>query len=185
MKTLSTNRLNLRRWDQDDADFVFDMYSRWDVKRFIGPTPRIMVERSEAVERISIWQGFDHPVHGFWAVEIKATGELAGTLLLKLIPASGESTALHPSEDTEIGWHFHPDYWGHGYASEAAAAALQHAFAGGLEKVVAVTSPENLASQRVCTRIGMTHAGPTSDYYNASCELFVSTAPGLCPPDAR
>jgi RimJ/RimL family protein N-acetyltransferase len=75
------------------------------------------------------------------------------------------------------GWHFHPDYWGHGYATEAAAAVLSYAFASGLEKVVAVTAPANEASQSVCLRIGMRHCGQTRRYYNALCELFEATAP--------
>jgi RimJ/RimL family protein N-acetyltransferase len=79
---------------------------------------------------------------------------------------------LQPSGDTEIGWHFHPNYWGHGYATEAAAAVLAHALDSGLDKVVAVTAPANTASQRVCLRIGMTHRGQTDRYYNALCELY-------------
>jgi len=174
VEELSTDRLTLRRWREDDADFVFDMYSRWDVQRFIGRVPRIMENRSEALERIAAWRALDHPVHAIWAVELSETHELVGTLLLKSIPASGDAPPPRPSGDTEIGWHFHPDHWGHGYATEAAFAVLEHAFAGGLEKVVAVTSPENQASQRVCTRIGMRPQGQTSAYYNATCELFVA-----------
>lgn len=171
---LATHRLNLRQWELDDADFVFDLYSRWEVQRFIGLVPRIMEDPAEAIERISVWRGLQHPVHGIWAVEIAATNQLVGILLLKPIPASGKSMPLQPSGDTEIGWHFHPDYWGNGYASEAAAAVLAHAFQSGLQKIVAVTNPENHASQEVCRRIGMTHSGLTTDYYNATCELFVA-----------
>nr|WP_244266481.1 GNAT family N-acetyltransferase [Pseudarthrobacter chlorophenolicus] len=97
---------------------------------------------------------------------------LAGTLLLKSIPASGAALPLQPSGDTEIGWHFHPDLWGKGYATEAAAAVLAYAFNNGVPKVVAVTNPANAASQSVCTRIGLLHQGQTSEYYNALCELY-------------
>ncbi len=175
MKTLPTERLLLRPWTIGDADFVFDLYSRWDVQRFIGSVPRVMASRAEAVDRIQKWQELDHPIHGIWAVTKSDTGLLLGTLLLKPIPASGTGTPLKASDDTEIGWHFHPNAWGRGYASEAASAVLHHAFRNGLEKVVAVTSPANLASQRVCERIGMTHRGSTTNYYNISCELFVAT----------
>ena len=136
-----------------------------------------MEDRSQAVERIGIWRNMQHLVHAVWAVELKATGQLTGTLLLKSIPASGDSVPLQPSGDTEIGWHFHPDHWGHGYASEAAAAVLKYAFSSGMKKVVAVTAPANVASQKVCGRIGMSHAGQTSEYYNSLCELFVVSAP--------
>src|SRR4051812_13354233 len=42
VQTLATSRLDLRPWKRDDADFAFDLYSRWDVQQFIGRTPRVM-----------------------------------------------------------------------------------------------------------------------------------------------
>lgn len=183
MKSLETKRLILRPWEPEDADFVLDLYSRWEVQRFIGNHPQVMRERGEAEERIRAWRTMDHPLHGAWAVQLneplrsKPTPPLAGTLLLKSIPASGEALPLQPSGDTEIGWHFHPDHWGHGYATEAAAAVLAYALDSGLDRVVAVTAPANTASQRVCQRIGMTHVGQTNRYYNALCELFEARAP--------
>lgn len=174
MDRLTTERLVLRPWELSDADFAFAMYSRWDVQRFIGRVPRIMSDRAEAVERIAGWRAIDRP-HAVWAVEHRDTGNLVGTLLLKSIPASGDSAPPQPSGDTEIGWHFHPDHWGMGYASEAAAAALSYAFECGVPKVVAVTSPDNRPSQKVCERIGMSHVGLSNRYYNAACELYVST----------
>lgn len=177
VQTLETDRLILRAWEPEDADFALDLYSRWEVQRFIGAVPQVMVERFQAVERIEAWRSMDHPVHAVWAVQLKATGQLAGTLLLKSIPASGETLPLQPSGDTEIGWHFHPHHWRQGYASEAAASVLAYAFSGGVKRVVAVTAPGNEASQKVCGRIGMSHAGQTSEYYNSLCELFVVSAP--------
>jgi RimJ/RimL family protein N-acetyltransferase len=174
--TLETDRLTLRAWEPEDADFALDLYSRWEVQRFIGTVPQVMEGRHQAVDRIGLWRNMQHPVHAVWAVQLKATGHLAGTLLLKSIPASGDSLPLQPSGDTEIGWHFHPDHWGYGYASEAASTVLEYAFASGLKKVVAVTAPANVASQKLCRRIGMRHRGQTSEYYNSLCELFVVTA---------
>lgn len=178
MRTLRTDRLNLRRWEEADADFVFDMYSRWEVQRFIGGSaPRVMEDRSEAEDRIKTWRAMDHPVHGVWAIEAKEPRRLVGTLLLKGIPASGTDVPLQLSSDTEVGWHLHPDAWGTGYASEAASAVLEYAFDSGLERVIAVTNPANTASQNVCARLGMTHTGQSSAYYNTTCELFVLANP--------
>lgn len=175
---INTERLALRPWKDDDVDFVYDLYSRWVVQRFIGTTPTVMESRTEAVERVKRFQALDHPIHGVWAVTRKEDGLPVGTLLLKPIPASGEEP-LEPSSDVEIGWHFHPDHWGNGYATEAAAAVLEHAFAAGLEQVVAVTNPANEASQSVCRRIGMEHQGQTEDYYNATCEFFTVAKPAI------
>ena len=207
VENLETERLILRPWEPEDADFVLDLYSRWEVQRFIGNPPRVMADRGEAEERIRVWRAMEHPVHAVWAVQLKGSGQpsnpaqqanppqqtdpaqpripghskpaLAGTLLLKSIPASGAALPLQPSGDTEIGWHFHPGHWGKGYATEAAAAVLAYAFNNGVPKVVAVTNPANAASQSVCTRIGLLHQGRTRRYYNALCELYE-----LANPDA-
>ncbi|GAB3618221.1 GNAT family N-acetyltransferase [Okibacterium endophyticum] len=170
MKTLETERLVLRTWEPGDADFVFDLNSRWEVRRFLGTTPSVMQERDEAVKLIERWSALEHPVHHIWAITRQDDDGLLGALLLKPIPASGTDGA--PSGDTEIGWHLHPDAWGHGYASEAAARVLTYAFDKGLDRVVAVTNPENTASQAVCLRIGMTHLGRSDIYYDTVCELF-------------
>ncbi len=177
-EVINTERLALRPWNDSDVDFVFDLYSRWVVQRFIGNEPAVMESRSEAVDRLERFKALDHPVHGIWAVTRKEDGLPVGTLLLKPIPASGEEP-LEPSSDVEIGWHFHPDHWGNGFASEAATAVLEHAFAGGLPQVVAVTNPANEASQSVCRRLGMEHKGQSKKYYNAKCELFVISNPAL------
>jgi RimJ/RimL family protein N-acetyltransferase len=176
VQTLATSRLDLRPWKRDDAEFAFDLYSRWDVQQFIGRTPRVMTDPAAAVALVERLGAFEDPVHGYWVVVPRALQRPAGTILLKPIPASGPMEPLQPSGDTEIGWHFHPDYWGHGYATEAASAVLQHAFDFGLPRVVAVTHPENRGSQGVCERIGMRSLGRTNRYYNVECELFESAS---------
>ncbi|MDJ0315766.1 GNAT family N-acetyltransferase [Arthrobacter antibioticus] len=177
-EVINTERLALRPWEDSDVDFIYDLYSRWVVQRFIGTEPTVMASRSEAVERLARFKAMDHPVHGVWAVTRKEDGLPVGTLLLKPIPVS-ESEAPQASDDIEIGWHFHPDHWGNGFASEAAAAVLEHAFAAGLPQVLAVTNPANEASQSVCRRIGMEHLGLSKKYYDSDCELFSVLNPGV------
>jgi len=174
VRELTTARLRLRSWSFDDADFLFDMGSRWEVQRFIGRVPTVMADRAEAVASIERRRALDHPVHGIWAIETLADRRLVGTLLLKLIPASG-GQSVKRADDIEIGWHLHPDQWGQGFATEAGAAVLAHAFAAGLSRVIAVTAPENIASQAVCRRLGMRHLGQTGAYYDTMCELFEAT----------
>lgn len=180
MRTLDTDRLRLRPWEPDDADAVLDLYSRWEVQRFLGVAPRVLERLEEAAERIERWHALDDDTHGVWAITSRDGGAPVGSLLLKPIPASGTEPLppLNHTDDTEIGWHLHPDAWGRGYANEAAAAALAHGFERGLPRVVAVTHADNLASQAVCRRIGMTHRGTTDAYYNATCELFDATPDG-------
>ena len=186
MQTFTTARLTLRPWRTEDADAALDIYSRWDVMRFVGVTPRVLEHRDEAAERVKRWNAVDDGTHGVWAVVPRTDaaqgahpgeGVPVGSILLKPIPASGTGEPPQPSGDTEIGWHFHPEVWGRGYATEAAAAVLAHAFERGLERVVAVTHADNAASQAVCRRIGMTYRGTTQAYYDTTCELFEVTAP--------
>ncbi|MDM4761420.1 GNAT family N-acetyltransferase [Galbitalea sp. SE-J8] len=173
MHSLTTDRLTLRPFTPDDADFVLDTYSRWEVQRYIGRVPRVLADREEALGLITRWRAIgEHPVHGVWLAVDTASGERLGTLLLKDIPASGTDRA--PSGDTEIGWHLHPDAWGRGIATEGARAVLARAFAGGLDRVVAVTHPDNLASQRVAERIGLRSLGLSSAYYDTECALFAA-----------
>ncbi|WP_442933800.1 GNAT family N-acetyltransferase [Micromonospora sp. CPCC 205556] len=80
---------------------------------------------------------------------------------------------------TSLGWYFHPDAWGRGYASEAA--VLRHAFEAGLQTVLAVTHPDNVASQGVCRRLGIRHHGPTDRYNDMTCEFFSLANPGPRP----
>ena len=79
-----------------------------------------------------------NPRFGAWAVVECATDIPAGTVLLKPLPdGAGE---------IEIGWHFHPDSWGRGLATEAARALLARGFALGLAEIWAVTGPLNQRS---------------------------------------
>jgi RimJ/RimL family protein N-acetyltransferase len=169
---LTTERLVLRPWRDDDAAFAFDLYSRWEVARFLGRAPAVLTDPADAVRRIARLRALEDDLRTFRVVSAASTREPVGTVMLQPIPASGPEP-LRPSGDTEIGWHFHPDHWGHGYATEAAGALLAAALRD-LDRVVAVTYPDNTASQRVCERIGMRRVGPTDAYYNVRMELFVT-----------
>ena len=66
--------------------------------------------------------------------------------------------ALPCAPAVEVGWRLHPDWWGHGYATEAAAASLRLGFeSGGLDEIVAFTTTLNTRSQAVMERLGMVH----------------------------
>lgn len=170
---LRTERLRLRPFAESDAAFVLDLHSRWDVQRFIGREPRLMTDLTEAHERIERYRATADGIHGAWLVADAASGTPHGTLLLKPLPASAGVPDTH---ETEIGWHLHPDAWGRGIATEAASAVLAHAFACGLGRVLAVTHPDNTASQAVARRIGMVAEGLTDRYYDTVCALFRADA---------
>lgn len=173
---LTTERLLLRRWATEDAPFAFDLYSRWEVQRFLARSPRVMSEPAEAETLVRRLRRREDTHRAYRVVALADSGQAVGTVMLQPLPASGAAEPLRPSGDTEIGWHVLPEHWGRGYATEAAAALLRAGLDAGLPRVLAVTSPENTASQRVCERIGLTRLGPTGAYYNTTMELFERTA---------
>ena len=103
-------------------------------------------------------------------MEAADSGALLGTVMIQGIRLSGAKEA---SDELEVGWHFHPDSWGHGYAASAAQLIIGNAFESGADHLVAVVRPGNVASLRVCQRLGMNDAGLTDRYYDVSCHLFV------------
>lgn len=168
MKKIETSRLLLRPLRESDADFFFDLYSRPEVVRYLG-SGRTVDDHAEAARKLAIWMAIDHPVHGVWAIEPREGGEIVGVLLLKPIPVSAGEI---DTGDIEIGWHLHPDAWGQGFVTEAGVAVLKHAFASGLERVVAVTNPANGASRRVAERLGMVFVGSSTRYYDTTVSLL-------------
>lgn len=107
------------------------------------------------------WQQRNYAEHGFglWVVETR-DGELVGDCGLTVQEIEGEPFV-------EVGYHVRPALRGRGLATEAAMAVREAARAGGVEHLVAIIRPANLASQRVATKIGLAferevvaHGGP-------------------------
>ena len=70
------------------------------------------------------------------------------------------------TEDVEVGWHLHPDHWGHGYATEAAQRLMEHARDDlGLSTINALAYPGNDRSLAVMRRLGMVPRGETDRWY--------------------
>jgi RimJ/RimL family protein N-acetyltransferase len=196
-----TERLIIRPWTHSpaDVDRIFDTYSRWEVARWLGATPRALASRDEAELAVDRWAARTNERWGLglWAVEVRETGVVAGSVLLVTLPPAtrpagpGEGAdegfevnggADHPA--IEVGWHFHPDSWHNGYATEAAREVLARGFATGLTEVYAVLRPDNGPSAAVCRRLGMAPLGRTTRWYDTELEVFRTRA-GQWVPSAR
>ncbi|MDH6143625.1 RimJ/RimL family protein N-acetyltransferase [Kitasatospora sp. GP30] len=168
----ATGRLTVRQWHPADQDRAFDLYSRWEVAQWLGSTPRAYEKPDEAavfIERCRL-RGAEDPRFGAWALERRDTGAVAGTvLLLPMTDADG------PTDVVEVGWHLHPDSWGHGFATEAARGALAKGFGDGLAEIRAVVRPDNQRSAAVCRRLGMADAGVTERWYGMPLMEFRMT----------
>jgi RimJ/RimL family protein N-acetyltransferase len=153
---LRTDRLLLRGWTPDDRVALALINADPSVMEFLGaPMTR---EQSDAmadrIEAKFAQQGF-----GFWAVEALGAAPPIGFVGLN---APDFEAPFMPS--VEIGWRLGAEYWGRGYASEAALAALSFGFdVVGLDEIVAFTTEHNIRSRNVMERIGMTR-DPHDDF---------------------
>lgn len=162
--TFTTERLRLRPATEDDFDLHVALGTNPDVMRYIQST--LSVDDIREVMPMLIDYPLD-PRLGHWTVELLADGTPIGDVSLGFLPMNRADIApgLKPgdveySDDIELGYLYIPDAWGKGYASEAATRLLAYAFGEiCLDKVVAVTDPDNAASQHVLKKIGMRHIG--------------------------
>jgi RimJ/RimL family protein N-acetyltransferase len=164
---LRTDRLLLRPWTTSARDLarLTDIYSRPEITRWVGGTPS--VPPAELVARWAQVTALDER-YGCWAIEC-ADSSVAGTVLFKPLP--------NGVGEVEVGWHLHPDSWGHGYATEAARAVIQRGFGAGVPEVYAVVRPGNRASMAVCARLGMQPLGRLRRWYDVELEAFRLMAP--------
>jgi RimJ/RimL family protein N-acetyltransferase len=175
MELLRTDRLLLRHWHESDLAAFFDLYSRDDVTRWLGPHPRRpLAAREDARDRLRKWQARERelsPPVGLWAI-VPLIGEPqpaqpAGTLLLMPL-----SDARGPTDLVEVGWHLHPAHQGQGLATEAARAILALAGKAGIDQVLALTDLDNAASQRVAARLGLRDEGVTDRWFGLTTRQY-------------
>jgi ribosomal-protein-alanine N-acetyltransferase len=147
--TLHTERLLLRRWRPADQEpFAALNADPVVMEHFQAPLSR--AESDAMVTRIE--ENFTRRGYSLWALEVRATGEFIGFTGLE---RPSFEAAFTPA--VEVGWRLARPAWGHGYATEAARAAVAYAFTElHLAEVVSFTATTNLRSQAVMRRLGMT-----------------------------
>jgi RimJ/RimL family protein N-acetyltransferase len=167
---LETDRLVIRPWSHDEADRLLDIHSRMEVVKWLGDRePVLMKDLDEAHARIDLYrERSESPPLGFWAVQVRGTGAVAGSVILLTLPNAEDG-------EVEVGWHLHPDSWGHGYATEAAAAVVTHGFDAGLPEIFAITHTDNEASQAVCRRLGLDDLGVMERWYHGESRVYRTT----------
>lgn len=148
---LETERLLLRRLDPADAPFILVLVNDPDWLRFIGDKGVRTLDDARAYIRNGPAAMYARLGHGLYLAALKGSGTpigLCGLIKRDTLP------------DVDIGFAFLPQYRGQGYAREAAAATLAYArTALGLQRVVAITAPDNADSARLLQHIGLRFEG--------------------------
>ncbi len=160
---LETPRLRLRGWRDDDVEAWIGMNADERVREFF-PDVASREESLNAAQRLR--SAFERDGYGWWVLERKERPGFAGVIALQPIPFEAHFTPAH-----EIGWRLPVEAWGHGYASEGAAAAMRFAFEQlHLGEVVAITASINRRSRAVMERLEMTH-DPRDDFDHPRLEF--------------
>jgi RimJ/RimL family protein N-acetyltransferase len=153
---LRTARLLLRQWRDEDVAAFAELSADPAVMEYLRPLPDRASGEAWAAQARDHWHQ-----HGFgqWVVEVPAEASFIGVVGLNVVPYEAPFTPA-----VEIAWRILQAYWGQGYATEAAQAALDYGFATlGLTEIVALTVPANWRSRRVMERLGMVRS-PEEDF---------------------
>ena len=150
MMPIKTDRLILRNWQESDRALFHLINSDDRVMEFF-PMRRSRAEADHLMDLLAA--GIARNGFGFAAIEIEATGQVAGFAGLNAtrnVPGVTNGTV-------EIGWRMAPEFWGKGIASEAARAWRDFGFDDlGLERIISFAVAGNDRSTAVMRRIGMT-----------------------------
>lgn len=150
MITITTPRLVLRQWREDDVAPMSAINADPEVMRWIGDGS-VRDERQTKAGIEAAQCEWDRHGFGLFALETRSGGELigfAGLAVPEFLPE------VMPA--VEIGWRLGRPFWGRGLATEAARAALHFGLTeGGLERIVSIAQVGNNASERIILKLSM------------------------------
>jgi RimJ/RimL family protein N-acetyltransferase len=160
LRILRTERLILREWRREDRAPFAALNADPRVMEFL---PGLLSRADSDAMTDRIETHFAEHGCGFWAVEVAGVAPFIGIVGLAI-----PGFTAHFTPCIEVGWRLAYDYWGKGYASEAARAALDDGFGRlGCDEIVSFTVPHNVRSRAVMDRLGM-RRDPTDDFDHPS-----------------
>lgn len=157
MMPLKTERLIVRNWQKQDSELFFRINSEPRVMAFF-PFRRDRAASDRMMEEVR--RKIDRKGYGFMAVESRSTGACLGFVGLQ----EAALEPVLPADTFEIGWRLAPEFWGKGFACEAAREILRFGFQD-LQKdeIVSFAVWNNHRSTAVMRRLGMRH-DPAGDF---------------------
>lgn len=161
---LETQRLQLRLISHNDFDFFYQLQSDPETMRYIRPPETDRAAVSERIDMLIKYAG-EHPGLGGMVAFSKETGAPVANAVLRHVE-------YQPENDLELGYVIAPAFRGMGLATEIAQSIAEYAFNRfAVPKVVAVTAPENLPSQKVLLKCGFRQKGRRV-IYGSECLEF-------------
>lgn len=156
MLIFETERLIVRTFSHADTDDFFKINGDETVVRYIRKALTKEASDKFLNENILFYQ--QNPKLGRWAVDEKTTNKFVGSFALIPLPFEDERDKL------QIGYALLPEEWGKGYATELTSAGILFYFYNhALDELHAITTPENIASQKVLLKCGFTENGNKKD----------------------
>jgi [ribosomal protein S5]-alanine N-acetyltransferase len=157
---LYTDRLCLRVPAPRDAEALYDLFSDAEVMRGLGRESVLVVEDVRAMIEGEMTDGWRTDGLGPFVLETTASDrQVVGQAGLMIFdsrdwtPSTLGQAGSHAQP--ELGWALIRAHWGHGYATEAAAAIRDWAHAcRGIDRLVSLITPDNVRSQHVAERLG-------------------------------
>ena len=148
---IETDRLILRLWKSEDLPLFTEMNKDPRVMRYF---PAILTDEQTESFYNRIQSEFERNGWGLYAVELKSNGTFIGYVGLHEIGFDADFTP-----GVEIGWRLATDFHNQGLATEAAKEVLKLARQNGLQRLYSFTTKQNVPSERVMQKIGMTKVG--------------------------
>ena len=143
---IETDRLLVRKFTEDDAPLLYDLNLDPEVIRYTHDPLTDVEEARKVLEEVILPQYILYD-HGRWAVHLRSGLEFIGWCGLKYLTETNE---------VDLGYRFKKNFWGNGYAAEAARACIKYGFATlNLQRIVGRALPANLASIKVLEKCGM------------------------------
>jgi ribosomal-protein-alanine N-acetyltransferase len=156
---LETERLKLRAIFPADAPAICQLMSDPKVTRFHELEPMENIQQAhEMISNFTQWFQNNHAVR--WGILLKETGELIGSCCFDTFHLEYQSV--------NVGYNLRSDHWGKGFATEAVKAIIRYAFEYGIaspiNRIEAITIPNNVASEKVLLKLGFQKEGLMRQY---------------------
>jgi RimJ/RimL family protein N-acetyltransferase len=154
MLPIETERLIIRRMDEADCDDFLAYQRHPDVMRYQYYEPATLEIATRFLQKqATVDVDMFHDTGGRIALAVhhKADDKMIGEVGIEVVPTENQG---------KLGWSFHPDYHGYGYATEAGLALLEYGFSVfSLHRLTTWCDTRNTASWRLMERLGMRREG--------------------------